>query len=69
MKDDTGKPAEREVRLVRKHGRLVAVPLEEGEPLRNETVRETTELIRGGRFNSLGVKRACELIEQDDIDR
>jgi bifunctional DNA-binding transcriptional regulator/antitoxin component of YhaV-PrlF toxin-antitoxin module len=35
-------PAEREIRLVRKRGRLVAVPVDESEPLRTDTVRETT---------------------------
>ena len=39
-------PAEREVRLVRKGGIRVAVPVEPGEPLRNDTVRETTAALR-----------------------
>jgi len=39
-------PAPREVRVVRKGGIRVAVALEEGVPLRSETVRETTASIR-----------------------
>lgn len=39
-------PAAREVRLVRKGGIRVAVPVEAGEPLRNDTVRETTASLR-----------------------
>jgi AbrB family looped-hinge helix DNA binding protein len=39
-------PAEREVRLVRKGGILVAVPVEATEPLRNDTVRATTASLR-----------------------
>ena len=39
-------PAPREVRIVRKGRMRVAVPVEESEPLRNDTVRETTAAIR-----------------------
>lgn len=39
-------PMPREVRVVRKGRIRVAVPAEDGEPLRNESVRETTASIR-----------------------
>jgi AbrB family looped-hinge helix DNA binding protein len=39
-------PMPREVRIVRKGRVRVAVPAEDGEPLRNESVRETAESIR-----------------------
>ncbi|MEA2336316.1 MAG: hypothetical protein QOE82_323 [Thermoanaerobaculia bacterium] len=39
-------PAPREVRIVRKGRMLVAVPIEESEPLRNDTVRKTTASVR-----------------------
>jgi len=38
--------AEREVRLIRKDGIRVAIPVEASEPLRNDTVRETAASIR-----------------------
>ena len=38
--------APREVRVVRRGRMRVAVPLEEGPPLSNDTVRETTAAIR-----------------------
>src|SRR5260370_41492401 len=39
-------PAPREVRLVRKGRMRVAVPVEEGEALRSDMVRETTASVR-----------------------
>jgi hypothetical protein len=42
-------PVEQEVRLVRKGGILVAIPVEASEPLRNETVRETLASLRARR--------------------
>jgi AbrB family looped-hinge helix DNA binding protein len=39
-------PMPREVRIVRKGRIRVAVPAEDGEPLRNEAVRETAASIR-----------------------
>ena len=39
-------PAPREVKIVRKGRMRVAVPVEEGEPLSNETVRRTTASVR-----------------------
>jgi AbrB family looped-hinge helix DNA binding protein len=42
-------PAPREVRVVRKGRLRIAVPIEAGDPLRSETVRETTTEVRGRR--------------------
>lgn len=39
-------PMPREVRVVRKGRLRVAVPVDDGEPLRNDTVRETIASIR-----------------------
>jgi hypothetical protein len=43
---DEAEPVEREVRLVRKRGMLVAIPVEDIEALRSETVRQTTASLR-----------------------
>lgn len=42
-------PAPREVRVVRKGRMRVAVPVEEGDALRSDAVRETTASVRGRR--------------------
>ena len=41
--------APREVRVVRKGRMRVAVPIEEGTPLRNDSVRQTTASVRESR--------------------
>jgi bifunctional DNA-binding transcriptional regulator/antitoxin component of YhaV-PrlF toxin-antitoxin module len=41
--------APREVRVVRRGRMRIAVPLQQGTPLRSEAVRETTACIRGHR--------------------
>jgi AbrB family looped-hinge helix DNA binding protein len=42
-------PAPREVRVIRKGRMRVAVPLEKGDALRSDAVRETTASVRGQR--------------------